>query len=189
MGRCHLSLASWTTVSIESQNRCQKDLISPFADFVKKLPSRGCRVCHLLSTSGDVLDMITLYVIQYIGVPTPAALNGLRPSHPKVSLLCTKAPAKSSPATSSWKRLPSPFQRSEDGVEVTVRGADGTTTLSHLLKWQYHQYWAALINDTGLPNDVNLVNVDTERPYGVPEEPFIWRLDTHWAPGYHNIKS
>jgi beta-cyclopiazonate dehydrogenase len=159
--------------------------------------------------------MITLYVIQYIGVPHAAALNEgyVRPIDGIAALY--KSAGKELGSDVLLETTPESVQRSENGVEVIARSADGTKTLlkgkqllitipplldnlhgfplsqqeSHIFsKWQYHQYWAALVNDTGLPNDVNLVNVDPERLYGVPEEPFIWRLDNHWAPGYHNIK-
>ncbi|KAF7585381.1 hypothetical protein BBP40_011044 [Aspergillus hancockii] len=192
-----------------------EDLISPFADFVKKYHLEDAVYALFSHTSGDVLDMITLYVIQYIGVPHAAALNEgyVRPIEGIAALY--KSAGKELGSDLLLETVPETIQRSKDGVDVTVRSADGTkkllkgkqllVTIPPLLdnlhgfplsdqeatvfaKWQYHQYWAALVNNTGLPNDVNLVNVDTDRPYGVPEEPFIWRLDTHWAPGYHNIK-
>ncbi|KAE8382755.1 beta-cyclopiazonate dehydrogenase [Aspergillus bertholletiae] len=192
-----------------------EDLIMPFADFVKKYHLEESVYALFSHTSGDVLDMITLYVIQYIGVPHAAALNEgyIRPID-GIAALYTSA-GKELGSDVLLETTPESVERSEEGVEVTVRYTDGTTKLlkgrqllvtipplldnlhgfplsekeSHIFsKWQYHQYWAALVNDTGLPDDVNLVNVDTERLYGVPKEPFIWRLDNHWAPGYHNIK-
>jgi beta-cyclopiazonate dehydrogenase len=192
-----------------------EDLITPFPDFVKKYHLED--IVHVLfsHTSGDVLDMITLYVIQYIGVPHAAAWSEgyIRPIDGIAALY--KSAGKELGSDVLLETTPESVQRLEDGVEVTVRSADGTTkllkakqllvTIPPLLgnldgfplsdqestifaKWQYHQYWAALVNNTGLPDDVNLVNVDPDRTYAVPEEPFIWRLDTHWAPGYHNIK-
>ncbi|OGM49766.1 FAD dependent oxidoreductase [Aspergillus bombycis] len=192
-----------------------EDLISPFPDFVRKYHLEDAVFALFSHTSGDVFEMIALYVIQYIGVPHTAALNEgyIRPLEGIAALY--KSAGKELGNDVFLKTTPKTVHRSEDGVEVTVRSADGTTTLlqgKQLLvtippllpnlhsfqlseqesrmfsKWQYHQYWAALVNNTGLPDDVNLVHVDTERLYGVPEEPFIWRLDNHWAPGYHNVK-
>ncbi|GAB1190870.1 hypothetical protein APSETT444_000035 [Aspergillus pseudonomiae] len=192
-----------------------EDLISPFPDFVKKYHLEDAVYALFSHTSGDVLNMITLYVIQYIGVPHAAALNEgyVRPIDGIAALY--KSAGEELGSDVLLNTTPDTVQRSEDGVEVTVRRADGTTTLlkgkqllvtipplldnlhsfhlseqeSHIFsKWQYHQYWAALVNNTGLPDDVSLVDVDTERLYGVPEEPFIWRLDNHWASGYHNVK-
>ncbi|KAK2590501.1 hypothetical protein QQS21_011817 [Conoideocrella luteorostrata] len=193
-----------------------EDLISPFAEFVKKYHLEDSVYALFSHTSGDVLEMITLYVIQYIGVPHAAALDEgyVRPTEGIAALY--KSAGKELGSDVLLKTTPESVQRSEDdGIQVIVRSANGTKTLlrgkqllvtipplldnlhgfplseqeSHIFsKWQYHQYWAALIKNVGLPNDVNLVNVDTDRLYGVPEEPFIWRVDNHWAPGYHNIK-
>lgn len=192
-----------------------EDLISPFAEFVKKYSLEDAVYALFSHTSGDVLDMITLYVIQYIGLPHAAALNEgyVRPIE-GIAALYTAA-GKELGGDVLLETTTESVQRSEDGIQVIVRSANGTKTLlqgkqllvtipplldnlhgfplneqeSHLFsKWQYHQYWATLINNTGLPDDVNIINVDADRPYGVPEEPFIWRVDNHWAPGYHNVK-
>ncbi|PYH49499.1 monoamine oxidase [Aspergillus saccharolyticus JOP 1030-1] len=202
-------------------------LITPFAVFVQQHQLEDAVYALFSHTSGDLLEMLTLYVIQYIGVPHALALRDgyIRPVE-GIAALYQRAAQELGPDV-LLQSVPEAVQRADDGVQVLVRsssssstadGNDNSSSTRRLLqakqllvtipplldnlhsfaltdqesqlfaKWQYHQYWAALLNDTGLPDDVNLINVDTDRLYGVPAEPLIWRLDNHWAPGYHNLK-
>jgi beta-cyclopiazonate dehydrogenase len=106
-----------------------EDLISPFADFVKKYHLEDVVYALFSHTSGDVLEMITLYVIQYIGVPHAVALNEgyIRPIEGIAALY--KSAGKELGSDVLLETIPESVQRSQNSVEDLVRRADGTKTL------------------------------------------------------------
>ncbi|KAL4789650.1 beta-cyclopiazonate dehydrogenase [Aspergillus venezuelensis] len=196
-------------------DRVPEDLLLPFGEFVRKYNVEDTVYSCFTHTGFDVLEMITLYVIQFIGIPHAAALTQgyIRPFDGIAGLYI--AAGRELGEDVLLKTTIDKVVRSEDGVTVTVHNADGIETtlqaryllvtippLLHELqafdlsthevdlfsRWQYHQYWAVLVNDTGLPSNLTVVNVDPNRAYGVPAEPFLWRIHSHLAPGYHNIK-
>jgi beta-cyclopiazonate dehydrogenase len=192
-----------------------EDLLLPLRDFIAKYKLDDAVWGVFSHGSGNILDMATLYVIQYIGVPhAKAFLNGyIRPSH-GIADLYTRA-TKVIGSDVIFNSQISRVDRSGDGVKVVVRSSDGKTqrihakkllvtippTTRHLTgfsldnresslftKWHYQSYYAALINETGIPDGHNLINIDPSNPFSVPYEPFIWRVDAQRVPGYHTIK-
>ena len=192
-----------------------EDLLLTFRDFVKKYEIEESVWGVFSHGSGNILDMITLYVIQYIGVPhAAAAIQGyIRPSYGIADLY--KRASKVIGSEVLYESKIETVKRSSKGIEVTVRSSNGKSqlikakqllvtippTTSHLsgfaldkqemdlfTKWHYQSYYAVLMNETGIPDGHNIINIDPANQFSVPYEPFIWRIDAQRVPGYHTIK-
>ncbi|PYH76611.1 FAD-dependent oxidoreductase [Aspergillus uvarum CBS 121591] len=177
-----------------------EDLLLPFGDFVKKYHLEDTILPNINHGCGDILRTMTLYHVQYLGIPHAKALGDgyIRPVNGMAEIY-----------TRAAKELAPP-------PPVTVRHANGTTrliranqllltipvTLENLrdiidldahetdlfARWRHQTYYTALINNTGLVDGVNLLNIDPDNPLSVPYEPFIWRIDAQRVPGYRTIK-
>ncbi|RHZ67148.1 uncharacterized protein CDV56_108096 [Aspergillus thermomutatus] len=195
-----------------------EDLLITFGEFVEKYHLENSVQAVFSHGSGNSLKLPTLYVIQYIGVPHAAALREgyLRPVN-GIADLYTRARTILAPDV-LYQTMAENVTQSSNGVEMLVLSSNGRKTLiqaknmlvtipptlHHLTgfdltfeetnlfsKWKYQSYYALIINETGLPDTTNIVNIDpdkTENPYSIPEEPFIWRIDAQRVPGYRTIK-
>ncbi|RDA92214.1 hypothetical protein CP533_5713 [Ophiocordyceps camponoti-saundersi (nom. inval.)] len=93
----------------------------------------------------------------------------------------------------------------QDGKPVTVRAKkllvtmpltpDNTAPLdlteserSLFGKWRWRGYYAAVINNTGIPDGVDVANQDPTQRRGFPLPPFQWRLQWMGVVGHHISK-
>ncbi|KAL6231379.1 hypothetical protein BDW75DRAFT_247927 [Aspergillus navahoensis] len=103
--------------------------------------------------------------------------------------------------------------RDDDGVEVIIRNArTGTEKLIRakklliafppvldklpgfdlteqestlFAKWTYMNYYAAVVTNTAIPDNFNILNTDpSNQPGSLPTTPFNWALEYSGAPGY-----
>ncbi|RAK81548.1 FAD-dependent oxidoreductase [Aspergillus fijiensis CBS 313.89] len=193
-----------------------EDLLLPFGDFVKKYHLEDTILPNINHGCGDILKTMTLYHVQYLGVPHAKALGEgyIRPVNGMAEIY-TRAAKELAPHLLFRTTIRS-IRRTHNGVEVTVRHANGTArliranqllltipvTLDNLrsiidldahetdlfARWRHQTYYAALVNNTGLVEGVNFLNIDPDNPLSVPSEPFIWRIDAQRVPGYRTIK-
>ncbi|PYI02740.1 FAD/NAD(P)-binding domain-containing protein [Aspergillus sclerotiicarbonarius CBS 121057] len=167
---------------------------------------------------GDLLNTPLLYVIQNFGIPQiDALLNGgyIRPKN-GTDTLFNKAATFIAPENIFYSTTAIHTSRNETGVEVTVQSSDGTHTLiraknllvtfpptlsslkgfdlspteqSLFSKWTHMQYYAATITNTGLPDGINIANVNPDnQPGSLPLPPFQWELEYSGVPGYFMTK-
>ncbi|RDA82435.1 hypothetical protein CP532_6279 [Ophiocordyceps camponoti-leonardi (nom. inval.)] len=93
----------------------------------------------------------------------------------------------------------------EDGKPVTVRAKqllvtfpltpDNTAPLpltdserALFRKWRWNGYYAAVINNTGIQDGLDVANEDPSKTWGFPLPPFQWRLQWMGVPGHHISK-
>lgn len=55
-------------------------------------------------------------------------------------------------------------------------------------KWTWLNSYVAVISETGLPDGIQIINVDPESPQNLPQLPFIWHYDYSSTPGYFTVK-
>lgn len=55
-------------------------------------------------------------------------------------------------------------------------------------KWAWLNSYVAVISNTGLPDGIQIVNVDPDNPRNLPQLPFIWHYDYSSTPGYFTVK-
>lgn len=55
-------------------------------------------------------------------------------------------------------------------------------------QWLYTAYYVGIVNNTGIPDDLNVLNTIPENPGSLPREPFVWRLEDMGVPGYKTVK-
>lgn len=55
-------------------------------------------------------------------------------------------------------------------------------------QWQYKAYYIAVLNNTGIPDGLSVVNTIPENPGQLPRVPFVWHLDDVGVPGYKTTK-
>ncbi|RAL02572.1 FAD/NAD(P)-binding domain-containing protein [Aspergillus ibericus CBS 121593] len=167
---------------------------------------------------GDLLNTPLLYVIQNFGIPQiDALLNGgyIRPKN-GTDTLFNKAATYIGPENIFSSTTAISTSRNETGVEVLVQNTNGTQTLiransllitfpptlsnlafldlssteqSLFSKWTHMQYYAATITNTGLPDGINIANVNPDnQPGSLPLPPFQWELEYSGVPGYFMTK-
>lgn len=54
-------------------------------------------------------------------------------------------------------------------------------------QWLTQNNHVAVISNTGLPDDIEIINVDPTTPYGLPELPFVWHYDFSGDPGHFKV--
>ncbi|RAL07020.1 FAD/NAD(P)-binding domain-containing protein [Aspergillus homomorphus CBS 101889] len=197
-----------------------EDLLLPFGDFVKKYNLEPTILPNINHGCGDIFNMMTLYHVQYLGIPHAKALGEgyLRPVNGMADIY-TRA-ARELAEDVLFSTTAQSIRRSTDAVELLAvsRHSNGTTTrtLIHakqllvtipvtldnlhpivdldahetdlFSRWRYQTYYAALVNNTGLTDGVNLLNIDPDNALSVPREPLIWRIDAQRVPDYRTIK-
>ncbi|KAL2858576.1 hypothetical protein BJY01DRAFT_256716 [Aspergillus pseudoustus] len=73
---------------------------------------------------------------------------------------------------------------------LTAQGFDLAREEKSLFsKWSHVNYYAAVVNATGLPDGFNIANTDpSNNPGHLPLPPFLWQLEYSGVPGYFMIK-
>ncbi|KAI9038232.1 NADPH-dependent FMN reductase Lot6 [Aspergillus affinis] len=190
------------------------DLWRPFGEFVTKHQLEGALslIFTFSQEVGNLLDVPTLYVIQSFGLPQIDALlrgfmtprNGGMDLYRKAAAVLGQDVLFSSSVTQT--------ERSLQSVQAIVQGANGTTKLiraQKLLiampptldnintfdlddteleifqKWKWNNYYVAVLNHTGIPDALSVINTQPENgPGSLPRTPFAWRLRYPGVSGY-----
>ncbi|CBY01593.1 hypothetical protein IAQ61_003410 [Plenodomus lingam] len=194
------------------------DLYMPFGAFVAKHNlTEVLQVVWIFAHGvGNLLETPTLYVLQNFGAPhllglsagylATAAPGGLQEVYDKAAAALSKSILFSSKITKTT--------RSSSGVTVEVQTPNGPKvikakkllvtippTLENLegfdltsaetasfSQWQRIPYFVGVIHNTGLPDLTSFYNVDLTKPTFLPEDKFVWRIETVGVPGYLTVK-
>ncbi|KAL4888825.1 hypothetical protein BDV59DRAFT_210947 [Aspergillus ambiguus] len=166
---------------------------------------------------GNLLDTPLIYVIQSFGIPHIDALLGGGYIRPKngTDVLFDKAVNYIDDLNIFYESIVSRARRDCDSVELVIETADGTEkyirakkllitfppTLSNLrgfdlrqeelalfTKWTYNSYYATAIANTGIPDNIDVVNTNPSNPGKLPLSPLQWELEYSGVPGYFMSK-
>jgi hypothetical protein len=55
-------------------------------------------------------------------------------------------------------------------------------------KWKWLNSYVAVVSDTGLPDDLQIINADEESLFNLPQLPFVWQYDFSGIPGKYTVK-
>ncbi|OGM48436.1 FAD dependent oxidoreductase [Aspergillus bombycis] len=184
-----------------------EELLWPFSQFVEKYKFEGALsvIYTFANALGDMLATPTLYVIQSFGIShidiflqggyiTPN--NGMYEVYRKASEVLDRDVLYNSEATHT--------RRSDTEVQIITQDKSGKKTLikakkllitippirenlrgfdlvpeetSLVTKLFWKTYYVAVLKNTGIPNDINVQNVDpNENPGNLPRAPFQWAL-------------
>lgn len=170
------------------------------------------------SAAGLMLESPLLEVLQLFGVPhVDAVLSGYITPVRGMYELYRRAADALGPDSILYRTTAEKVTRSEsDGVTVVVqssgKGGRKCIRARKLLvtipptmenmepldleaperklfeKWQWKNYYVAVVNNTGIPDRLNVANVDPSQPYTLPVPPFQWQLEFMGVPGYVTSK-
>jgi hypothetical protein len=55
-------------------------------------------------------------------------------------------------------------------------------------RWKWLNSYVAVVSDTGLPDELQIVNSDPESSFNLPQLPFVWHFDYSGTPGKYTVK-
>lgn len=196
-----------------------EELLIPFREFVKRHAIQGALQLILMFTQnvGNILDAPTWLVIRDFGIPhVNALLSGFLATKNGVGGVYQKAAERLDPNVLYQTTVANVTRPDTGGVRAVVQDAHGKQTIIQAKKllvtipptltnlepfdldkretgifrqWLHNWYYAALVNDTGLPAEKNVANTNPHRLGGLPTTPFQWQLDYGGVPGYHTVKA
>lgn len=172
-------------------------------------------VLQFAQNVGNLLDAPLLYIIQNFGIGhIDALLSGgyITPTNGMAEIFQTAGGVLGSENVLLQSTVAN-STRSDDGVQLTVQsGSEKKRTLikakkllitfpplldslqsfdldsnetSVFEKWFWRSYYAAIVNNTGIPSDINVANVNPHNePGNMPNMPFQWELQYYGVPGY-----
>jgi hypothetical protein len=194
-----------------------EDLYLPFGAFVAKYNlTEVLQVAWIFSHGvGNLLEKPTLYVLQNFGQPqllglnrgylAPAAAGGNQEVYNKAAALLGNSVLYSSKVVQTTRG---------DGVSVVVRTPTGhklikakkllvtiPPTIDNLSgfdisaaetklfsQWNNVPYYVGVLNNTGLPDLTNFYNVDLTRATFLPQDKFVFRIETVGVSGYQTVQ-
>ncbi|PLB49798.1 NADPH-dependent FMN reductase Lot6 [Aspergillus steynii IBT 23096] len=191
-----------------------EELWRPFGEFVSKHRLEGALgiIFTFSQEVGNLLDVPTVYVLQSFGVPqVDALLRGfMTPRNGGMDLYRKAAEVLGQDVL--FNSTVSQTERSLSSVQAVVQGANGTskliqaqkllitippkvdhvqpfdlddTELEIFQKWKWNSYFVAVLNNTGIPDAVTVINTHPENgPGSLPRTPFAWRLRYPGVRGY-----
>lgn len=195
-----------------------EELVRPFGEFVEKHSLEGALelIFTFAQGHGNILEVPALYVINHFGIPQVNALFAgyIRPRN-GVFELYRKAAEYIDPDV-LYQTTVAGATRSDSGVSIVVQSADGSRklvkarkllitippTLKNLKhfdldesetnlfkKWLSNSYYCAVLNNTDIPDNLNVVNTDpNNQPGSLPHVPLQWHLDSVGLPSYLTTK-
>lgn len=169
------------------------------------------------SSTGKMLETPLLYVLQNFGIAhLNALLGGYIKPRDGMAKLYDSAAAVLGSQNILYQTTAIEVNRTESGVSVRVQdltnGASTIIKAKKLLvtippimanmqpfdldeteerlfrKWDWKTYYVALITNHGIPDNVNVANLDPTQPFSLPIPPFQWELEYMGVPGYHISK-
>ncbi|KAF2851330.1 amine oxidase-like protein [Plenodomus tracheiphilus IPT5] len=194
------------------------DLYMPFGAFVTKYNlTEVLQVVWIFAHGvGNLLETPTLYVLQNFGQPhllglsqgylAPTIDGGIQEVYNKAAAQLGKSVLYKSKVVQTT--------RSAAGVSVVVQTSHGPKvieakkllvtippTIENLSgfdltpaeikvfsQWQHVPYYVGVLHNTGLPDLTNFYNVDLKKPANLPEDKFVWRIETVGVSGYLTVK-
>lgn len=191
-----------------------EELWRPFGEFVRKHRLEGALTIIFTFSQevGNLLDVPALYAIQSFGLPQiDALLRGFMIPRNGGMDLYRKA-ADDLGQDVLFKSTVTQTERSLSSVQAIVQGANGTskliqarkllitippkvenirpfdlddTELEVFQKWKWNNYYVAVLNHTGIPDALSVMNTHPENgPGSLPRTPFAWRLRYPGVFGY-----
>ena len=203
-----------------TKDKIPSDLLLDFGDFVKKynLEAIVPQISSVTSNGlGDITTKPTLFVMQSFPAPMARAFLGGPSTFVPTSRNNTEIYARIGSLLSGdvlYSTVAIRAERSANGVELLVRGKNGTTIVraKRLLvafepvpdsmesleldakewdvhtKWRYSNVFAGIVKHPSLPFNTTLVNLPTAAaPNNYlerPQTPFLWRFDYMGTPGW-----
>ncbi|ORY63844.1 amine oxidase-like protein [Pseudomassariella vexata] len=192
-----------------------EDLYLPFGNFVAKynLTEVVPVVWIFAHGVGNLLEMPTLYVLQNFGQPHLlglqtgylAAPGGNQEVYDKAAAFLgddvfyesTVLQTSRSNGTTVVVKTPTGHKLIKANkllitVPPTVKNLAGfdldEAEMSVFNQWNNVPYYVGVVNNTGLPDLTNFLNVDPAAPAFLPQSPFVWRLESVGVPGYQTVK-
>ncbi|KUJ12864.1 flavin-containing superfamily amine oxidase [Mollisia scopiformis] len=184
-----------------------EDFLITWGDFLQKyeLGDMAYTVYTFLQGVGNILAQPTLYIFKYLTKRTVENILGLgflSTSHHDNQQLYNNALAKLGPSAFLSSNV-TQVTRLSDNVEVLVSTPSGPKLIqsSKLLiaiqpkienlgfldldyeeaalfgKFNNSYYWDAVLRNTGIPDNISLVNVDLAAPYTIPAMPALYNID------------
>jgi hypothetical protein len=181
-----------------------EDFLITWGDFIKKyeLGALAFTVFTFLEGVGNVLAQPTLYIMKYLPSVTVTNIltgNFVTSANADNQELYNKALAKLGSSALLSSNV-TKVSRSDDGVEVTVSTPTGQKLIkaSKLLvaiqpklenlsfldldageqglfgQFNNSYYWDGVLNNTGIPDNTSINNVDLAAPYAIPTMPGIY---------------
>ncbi|KAE8313051.1 hypothetical protein BDV41DRAFT_588376 [Aspergillus transmontanensis] len=192
-----------------------EELLQPFGDFVEKTGIQGALQVIKIFAHGaeNILQSPLLRVLQLCGLPQIDSLlrggyitpkNGMYEVYKKVSEILG--------SDILYQTSVIETERSDSGIKLVVQSADGarklikakqllmtfvpiieslngfdlvTTESSLFQKWDWVNYYVAVVKNTGIPKATTLINVDPDNiPGNLPLPPFQLELQYPGVDGY-----
>ncbi|KAE8162400.1 hypothetical protein BDV40DRAFT_300428 [Aspergillus tamarii] len=192
-----------------------EELLQPFGHFVEKTGIEGVLqfVMTFAHGAGNILQAPLLRILQLCGIPQIDSLLHGGYITPKDGMYeVYKRASEILGSDVLYETNVTETERSSSGIKVVTQDANGarklikakqllitfvpvmkslkgfdlTTTESSLFhKWDWVNYYVAVVNNTGIPNAMTLVNADPDNsPGSLPLPPFELELQYAGADGY-----
>ncbi|KAA8649281.1 hypothetical protein EYZ11_007959 [Aspergillus tanneri] len=191
-----------------------EELLRPFREFVSEHRIEGALslIFTFCQNLGNLMDVPTIYIIQAFGIQqVDAILSGFLVPTKGGYELYRKA-AEVLGADVLYNSSVVQTERSRSSVKVVVQDSTGQSTLIHaqkllitipptlenlkgfdldetetgiFQKLVYNNYYVAVLNHTGIPDKINVVNTNPDNgPGSLPHMPYAWRLRYPGVSGY-----
>ncbi|KAL8939850.1 MAG: hypothetical protein Q9216_003138 [Gyalolechia sp. 2 TL-2023] len=195
-----------------------EDLLIPFGDFVEKYKLDGVvsTINQYAQGFGDLLSMPTLYVLKYFNVPPrPSGVlsTSLTTARYDSSEMYEMAKEEFGEDVFLNSKVVA-MNRNGRGVKITIRTPQGLKiilakklvisippVLSNLKgfdlsdaerglfrQFRSEAYYTGLLRNTGIPDDIVINNVATDRPYNLPPGPGLYALFALSTPNVTGLK-
>ncbi|KAL4998502.1 hypothetical protein BDV10DRAFT_201203 [Aspergillus recurvatus] len=193
-------------------------LLRPFREFVEAndLHDALFAIWTFSDALGDILETPLLFVLQLFGTPhINGLLQGyIRPRNGSAATF--RAAARYiGQSNILYQSTAIQTTRNSTAVELVVKSTDGVrkliraqklliafppilpklrgfdlddTELSLFRKWIYMPYYAAIVNNSGIPDELNVVNTDLSQPGSFPLPPYECILDYSDVAGYYRTR-
>ncbi|KAL4767940.1 hypothetical protein BDW60DRAFT_220085 [Aspergillus nidulans var. acristatus] len=193
-------------------------LLRPFREFVEAndLHDALFVIWTFSDALGDILETPLLFVLQLFGTPhINGLLQGyIRASNGSATTF--RAAARDiGESNILYRSTAIQTTRNSTGVQLVVKSADGVrkliraqklliafppilpklrgfdlddTEISLFRKWIYTPYYAAVVKNSGIPDELNVVNTDPSQPGSFPVPPYECILDYSDVSGYYRTR-
>ncbi|KAL4746210.1 hypothetical protein BDW72DRAFT_210610 [Aspergillus terricola var. indicus] len=193
-------------------------LLRPFREFVEANDVYDALfiIWTFSEALGDILETPLLFVLQLFGTPhINGLLQGyIRPRNGSAATF--RAAARYiGESNILYRSTAVQTSRNSTGVQLVAKSADGArklirarklliafppilpklrgfdlddTELALFRKWIYTPYYAAVVKDSGIPNELNAVNTDPSQPGNFPLPPYECILDYSDVAGYYRTR-
>ncbi|PHH68043.1 hypothetical protein CDD80_294 [Ophiocordyceps camponoti-rufipedis] len=190
-----------------------EELLRPFGEFAAKHRLQKPLLDFIFAFAGGVgnlLETPLLYVLQNFGAPhVNAVMRGYITPVTGMYEVYSRAEEVIGRDNILFKSKAREVVHQDDGtIAVSITG--GTTVYAKQLlvafpltpentepldldeseralfrKWRWQGFYSAIINTTGMPDGIDVINEDPDQEHNLPLPPFLGQLQYMGVPGYH----